>query len=339
MTRLPYSILMTISIMSAVAHAQEAAAPTADINPPVLKVNGDTIYAAEVSMVMTNIAGQLAAQGREAPDQQQLVQMATQRVVEQKLLAQESRRLGYKVNDLRVAEMIKEIEEQAGGREKLDESLTARGTSYADLLNTVKEMDLVRTLIEKQATPTVVVTDEDIAAFYADNQAMFTTPAEVHARHIIFAAGENADADTIINARNNADNARERALAGEDFAELARELSDGPSAPEGGDLGFFTYQQMVAPFAEAAFSLDVGEISEVVRTTFGFHVIKVEEKKPEVTLTLEESNDRIRQLLTQQQVAEEMQALIRSLGDKAEIVPLVTPQTPTEAPAEQPTSD
>ncbi len=319
-------------------HAQEPPAPAADINPPVLRVNDDTVYAAEVSMVMANITGQLAAQGREVPEQQQLVQMATQRVVEQKLLAQEARRHGYKPNDLRVAEMAQTVEKQAGGRETLDQSLAARGMSYDQLLVTIKEMDLVRTLIEKQVSPTLTVTDEEIAAFYTENPGMFTTPAQVHARHIIFAAGENADADTIINARAGADEALKRALAGEDFAELARELSQGPSAPEGGDLGFFTYDQMVPPFAEAAFALEPGEISPVVRTNFGFHVIKVEEKKPAVTLSLEESSDRIRLLLTQRKTGEQVQDMIRALADTATIVPLVAPNA-SDPPKAQPATE
>jgi peptidyl-prolyl cis-trans isomerase C len=318
-------------------HAQEPPAPTTDINPPILRVNDETVYAAEVSMVMANIISQLTAQQRETPEQQQLVQMATQRVVEQKLLAQEARRLGYKPNDLRVAEMAQAVEQQAGGRESLDEALSAKGTSYDQLLVTLREMDLSRTLIEKTISPTITVTDEEIAAFYADNPEMFTTPEQVHARHIIFAAGENADADTIINARAAADKARERALAGEDFAELARELSQGPSAPDGGDLGFFTYQQMVPPFAEAAFALEPGEISPVVRTNFGFHVIKVEEKKPAVTLSLEESSSRIRLMLTQKKTADQVQETIRTLGEKAEIVPLVEPAAP--APAAPPATD
>jgi len=331
--------LLALFALTVVANAQETPVPPADINPPVLRVNGDTVYAAEVSLVMANISGQLAAQGREPPDQEQLVQMSTQRVVEQKLLAQEARRQGYKPNDLRVAEMGAEVEQQAGGRETLDQSLAARGMSYDQLQVTIKEMDLVRTLIERQITPTITVSDEEITAFYSENLKTFTTPAQVHARHIIFAAGENADADTIIAARTAADNARTRALAGEDFAELARELSEGPSAPEGGDLGFFTYQQMVPPFAEAAFALEVGEISEVVRTNFGFHVIKVEEKNPEVTLTLEESSDRIRVLLVQQKTGVQVREMIKSLGQTAEIVSLVAPETPPASPAGQPTNE
>ena len=326
-----HTFALTILLATAgAAGAQET--PATDINPPVLKVNDEIIYAAEVSMVMGNIAGQLAAQNRDAPDQQQLVQMATQRVVEQKLLSQEATRLGYKPNDLRVAEMMAGIEQQSGGREKLEQSLSVRGSSYDRLVVTVKEMDLTRTLVEKQITPGITVTAEEIAAFHNENPGMFSTPEQVHARHILITVDQNADADTIIAARASADSARERALAGGDFAELARELSQDPSAPEGGDLGFFTYQQMPPAFADAAFALQPGGISEVVRTSYGFHVIKVEEKKPAAESTLDESSARIRQLLTQKKTGEQVQELLRSLAETAVILPLVAPDDATGSP-------
>ncbi len=179
------------------------------------------------------------------------------------------------------------------------------------------------------------MTDEEIATFYAENPQMFVTEEQVHARHIIYSAGEDADADTVVNARANAEEARKRAIAGEDFAELAKELSEGPSAPNGGDLGFFVYQQMVPPFAEAAFALEPGGISEVVRTNFGFHVIKVEEKRPAGTLPLNgETENHLRTLLTQQKTAEKVGALIESLAANADIKPLLAP--PPGAAAQQP---
>ena len=190
-------------------------------------------------------------------------------------------------------------------------------------------MDLVRTLVDKQVSPKIEVTEDEVAEFYEENKERFSTPEQVHARHIIFAADERATADQIIAARKNADEALERALAGEDFAELAKELSEGPSAPNGGDLGFFAYNQMVAPFAEAAFALDAGQISGVVRTDFGFHVIKVEEKKPAVIKPLEEVHAQVRLMLIQQKTAVAVQDMLKSLAESATIVPLVAPN---EAP-------
>jgi peptidyl-prolyl cis-trans isomerase C len=284
-------------------------------------------------MVMQNIAGQMSAQGQEPTNQEQLVQAATQRVVEQKLLSQEAERLGIQVNDLRLAEMVQTIEEQAGGRATLDANLAQMGSNYDQIVNTLREMDLVRTYIETQIVPTVQVTEQEVAAFYTENPQMFQSPEQVHARHILFTTEENAEAQAIVDARGKADDARKRAVAGEDFAELARELSEGPSAPEGGDLGFFSKDRMVPEFADAAFALEVGQISEVVRTQYGFHVIKVEERREAGTVPLEEASDNLTNLLKQQKIGRMVNEVVQGLAGKATITPLIAPQPVEGAPA------
>ena len=332
-----FVIATLLVALPAALPAQDAPAPPADINPPVLEVNGDTIFAADISMVMRNISGQLQAQNLEVPEDQELVQMATQRVVEQKLIAQEARRRGIQVNDLRVAEMTKTVEEEAGGRDALQRSLQTMGSSRERFVQMIREMDLARTLIEQQIASTVSVSDDEVAAYYEENQARFSGPERVHVRHIIFAADAEADQETSDAARAKAEAARERALAGEDFAELAREVSEGPTAERGGDLGFVARGQMVPEFAAAAFALEPGQISEVVRSEFGFHVIKLEEKRPAGVLPLDEAAGRVRLLLTQQRIGAKVQELIQSLGEAAEIRPLVAP--PSGAPAGPQTPD
>jgi peptidyl-prolyl cis-trans isomerase C len=203
------------------------------------------------------------------------------------------------------------------------------GSNYDQVMKMIREMDLVRSLIEQKISPSIQISDEDVALFYADNPEMFKNDAQVHARHIITAAGADADADTVAKARAKAETAHKRALAGEDFAELARELSEGPSAPEGGDLGFFSREQMVPAFADAAFALEPGQISEVVRSGFGFHVIKVEEKRPAGTLPLDEVSDHLQSLLEQQKTGEEVAKMVEALADTATITPLGTPQADT----------
>jgi len=314
-------ILLASVVMAATGFAQGSPAPGANINPAVFDVNGELIYAAEISMVMQNIAGQMGGRDK-IQDNEELVQMATQRVIEQKLLSQEATRLGIQPNELRVAQMAQAFEKQAGGREALDAALAMRGTNYEQIMETIREMDLVRSLIEQQISPSIQVSDEDVALFYADHPEMFVNEAQVHARHIITAAGEGADSETVAKARAKAEKARERALAGEDFAELARELSEGPSAPNGGDLGFFSRDQMVPAFADAAFALEPGQISEVVRSGFGFHVIKVEEKRPAGTLPLDEVSDELHSLLVQQRTGEEVGKMVEALADTATITPL-----------------
>jgi peptidyl-prolyl cis-trans isomerase C len=284
-------------------------------------------------MVMQNIAGQMGGRDK-VQDEQQLVQMATQRVVEQKLLSQEALRIGIQPNDLRIAQMAQTIVKQAGGREALDGSLTKMGSNYEQVMEMIREMDLVRSLIEQKISPSIQVSDEEVASFYAEHPEMFKNDAQVHARHIIFAAGEDADAGTVAAAGAKAEKARERALAGEDFAELAREVSEGPSASTGGDLGFFTREQMMPAFADAAFALEPGQISGVVRSPFGFHVIKVEEKRPAGTLPLDEVSDDLRSQMVQQKTGHEVGKMVEALADTATITPLATPQADTAGGAE-----
>lgn len=315
-------VFVTTLIAPTVAFSQEPTAPNETKNPAMIEVNGEKIYAAEISMVMQNIAAQMG--GREnVENEQELVQMATQRVVEQTLLAQEATRTNVQPNELRLAEMMQTLEKQAGGRGALESNMAAFGMSYNQLAEFIREMELSRSLIKDQISPTIQVSDEEVKAFYDENPGLFDAEAQVRARHIIFNALLEADAQTVADARKKAELARQRALAGEDFAELARELSEGPTAPNGGDLGFFTQGQSAPAFSAAAFALEPGDISQVVRTPYGVHVIKVEEKRPAGRLTFDEVSDHIRNLLVQRKTGQTVGSFVESLADKATIVNLV----------------
>ena len=130
--------------------------------------------------------------------------------------------------------------------------------------------------------PSVNVTDNDGKEYFEDNQDEFKQEHKVKARHILFKMPENADESVIESVQTRANEVLEKAKAGEDFAELAKTYSEGPSAPQGGDLGLFGKGAMVPPFEEAAFSLKTGEIYDgLVKTRFGYHIIKVEEVQEE----------------------------------------------------------
>ena len=136
-------VLVTALIVPTIAFSQAPTAPGENQNPAVIEVNGEMVYAAEISMTMQNIAAQMG--GRESVQNEgELVQMATQRVVEQKLLAQEARRTNVQPNELRLAEMMQALERQAGGREALQSSLAAFGMSYDQLGSFVREIELSR---------------------------------------------------------------------------------------------------------------------------------------------------------------------------------------------------
>jgi parvulin-like peptidyl-prolyl isomerase len=283
-----------------------------------MTVNGQPVYAAEISLLMQNIKGFLTSQGQQVSEEE-IVQVATQRVVEQKLLAQEATRFGIKPDEQRIAQLMAMTEQQAGGREQLEQALAKGGSNPEQLEGMFREMELGRSLIAQQIKPTIEVSDQEINDYYKEHPDEFYSEEQVHARHILIEAGPDADEATQQAARQQAEQARERAVAGADFAELARELSQDQSAQSGGDLGFFTQEQMVSPFAEAAFALSPGEISPVVKSRFGYHVIKVEERRPAGTVPLDEAREPIRRMLVTEKTAAAVAQLVQRLGQDADI--------------------
>lgn len=159
------------------------------------------------------------------------------------------------------------------------------------------------------------VTEEAARDLFETTTAGVEPEDEVRARHIL--VEEEAQAIAV----------RERLEAGEEFAEIAREVSQDPgSARNGGDLGFFTAGRMVAPFSEAAFALEPGEVSEPVETQFGWHVIKVEERRETQMPEFEEMREQIDNFLTRQA----QQAVILGLREGVEIERLDTEEDDTE---------
>ncbi|MBS0012866.1 MAG: SurA N-terminal domain-containing protein [Desulfobacterales bacterium] len=146
----------------------------------------------------------------------------------------------------------------------------------------------------------VEISKSEIRDYYQAHQDEFGTPETVTARHILLQVPENAEKDKDSEIRNRAAQIMEKARNGEDFAALAEKHSDGPTAKDGGYLGSFKRDDMVEAFAEAAFSLKPGEISEPVRTRFGWHVIKVEQRQEAEVEPLEKVREKIRTRLAEQ---------------------------------------
>jgi len=140
----------------------------------------------------------------------------------------------------------------------------------------------------------VVLEDEEIKAYYDENPKEFFSPESVEARHILIKVDKDADDAAVEAARQRASEIHARLLKGEDFAELAQKLSEGPSKDQGGFLGTFGRGRMVKPFEDAAFALQAGEMSAPIRTDFGWHIIKVEKHHAAETQSFEASENKIR---------------------------------------------
>ncbi|GGK52405.1 peptidylprolyl isomerase [Salinarimonas ramus] len=191
-----------------------------------------------------------------------------------------------------------------------EEAGIGESEGFAQRLAYQRDKLLLESLLED--TIEAAVTEEAARALYEETIADIEPEQEVRARHILVPTQEEAQA------------AAARIAEGEAFEEVAAELSQDPgSARAGGDLGFFTRDRMVAPFAEAAFALEPGEVSEPVQSQFGWHVIKAEERRERPVPTFEEMREQIDTYLARRA----QQELLLSLREGAAI-------ERTDAPAE-----
>ena len=143
----------------------------------------------------------------------------------------------------------------------------------------------------------VKVDDQEIIDFYEDNLEMFKVAKQVKASHILFKLDENAPAEVEKKVKDKAMAVLEEARSGRKFSELAKQYSEGPTRDKGGDLGYFSKGQMVKSFEDAAFRMKKGQISDLVRTPFGYHIIKVEDIREARTKDLKEVRDQISEIL------------------------------------------
>ncbi|WP_319577525.1 SurA N-terminal domain-containing protein [uncultured Desulfobacter sp.] len=185
----------------------------------------------------------------------------------------------------------------------------------------------------------VKIDETSIRDFYDQNPTRFTTPEQVEASHVLIRVNENADEQTVAKAKEEALIVYEKAVKAEDFSELAKTYSQGPSAASGGYLGRFDKNSMVKPFADAAFAMNPGDISQPVRTRFGWHIIKVTDKTPETMTPFKIAKVEIQKELAASQVqdlaynkAEDAYDAVLD-GDSFEQVALVAAKQPVNTPA------
>jgi len=149
------------------------------------------------------------------------------------------------------------------------------------------------TFLNEQNAANIQVSDQEIEQYYKLNPDKFSTPELRQARHILIRSDAKESGELQAAKRKKLEAILALAKAGKDFSQLAREYSEDASGKNGGDLGFFSKGQMVPPFAEAAFSLKEGEISPIVTTQFGLHLIKLEKIKPANVTTLAAAREQI----------------------------------------------
>ena len=219
------------------------------------------------------------------------------------LIQQGANQHGIEVTDEDVESEVDNLATHFGSSAGLEQALTQYGMTVDDLKGQIKSTLLLEAIAAKDVT----IEEEELKTYYDENKEQYEEPEQVKARHILVADEETAK------------NVLKKLETGEDFAEVAKEMSTDPGSKEkGGDLGFFEKGMMDPSFEESAFSLDIGETSPPVKSMFGYHIIRVEEKKPERLPPFEEVRDDVVRQVTKQK-AKSTSTVLMELKDAAQI--------------------
>ncbi len=284
-------------------------------------VNGTVITRAEYDTETSRFERQMTMSGQ-TPDPNQVAEMkkmVLDGLIGRELLRQQTAKLGVKADDAEVNQQIDELKKRFPSEDEFKKALEKMNLTEESLKSQFSQELSIKKMVDQQVGAQVTITPEETRKFYDSNPDVFKVPEMVRASHILVKVDAKATDAEKAAAKEKMNGIQQRIQKGEDFAAVAKEVSDCPSAANGGDLDFFQKGQMVAPFEQAAFALKVGAVSDVVETQFGYHLIKVTDKKEAGVMQYDEMKDRIEQHLKQEKVNQQLGQYIDQLKAQSKI--------------------
>jgi len=293
---------------------------------PVVTVNGTVITEGQIEAVLNPRMEQMA--GKVPPNMvPQYRQQIRKRVIEQlmveELLTQKEKQSNIDVNQ---SELDQQINEQAAQQNlTLDEFkalLKAYGTSFSDYQQGVRKRLMFEKLMDMEfaAQNLQKPTDEQAKAYYDENIQQFSEPEKIHTKHILIKPGDSNDPNQAgRQARAKAQELLKKIKAGESFEELAKQHSACPSGKDGGDLGMQPKGAFVPEFDKAAFALKPGQVSDIVRTSFGYHIIKLVEHTDANTISFSQAKEQILKALADKQKKQLVMDYVQKIKAQADV--------------------
>jgi peptidyl-prolyl cis-trans isomerase C len=282
----------------------------------VAVVNGDTITAKDLRVLAYTTTPALA----DSLKSRSFNLMLLDQMIDRRLFIQEAKAAGTTVPDSMVGQMMDHFLMQFGGEDHANTALAKMGFAPTDVREAVRRDMTIRSYVQNTIQPAIAVSDEDARAYFDQHESDFGAKDSVRVRHIIVMFHPDDTDQKKLERKAFLTGIRKRALKGEDFGRLAQQYSEDGSAQHGGDLGYFTHGMMVPQFEEAAFALKKGEISDVVETRFGYHLIKCVDKKPAAPTSFDDVKPRIEAMLKQQALGTDLQNRLKKDRDAAIIV-------------------
>jgi len=301
-----------------------AAAPAVPPTAVVVTVNGVAITRADLDRAIEAFLAQSRMQAPTDPEQRKKMEAAAQdQMIAEEVLYQAAQKVEPPDLDKEIAAKFDEMKGQFPTPEDFEKTLKSHAMSEERLKDLLRRDVLIGSYIKTQVTAKVTVAAEQTRKFYDENLERFSKPESVRASHILIGVDPKATAEEKQTARKKADDLLVQVKGGADFAEVAKKESSCPSAKKGGDLGEFSQGQMVKPFEEVAFGLKQNELSGVVETQFGYHIIKATGRTEAGTVPFDQVKEKIEEHLKEVAVQKQVMAEVAALKKAAKI------ETPT----------
>jgi len=287
----------------------------------VAVVNGVDIPTAEFEAALQQALLPWSAEDAEPTDAERrtLRKTVLENLIGRRLAYQESRRLGIRVDDDQVDAEVDKVAARYSEAADFGAALRRADLSRARLRAQLRQDVAIRRLLEEQVLQHVQVDEHELQGFYDRNPNLFKQPAQVKASHIFTAAGPDSTREVRREAVALLRKIQGQLGQGVPFSELALDYSQCPSSQNGGDLGYFDKETMIKGFADAAFALNPGEVSDIVRTGQGYHLIMVADRQPKMKLTYEDVREKLRRSLKIEKAAGKIKDYLQSLRETAEV--------------------
>ena len=285
----------------------------------VARVNGVAISRAELVDEARGAYAQLRQLGQAPALDASFYRGALDQRIASLLLEAEAKNRGIAATPEEVDQRFAEARSRFENEEAFQRSLAAQGLTVerarAELGQEISRYKYIESVI----VPQIEVSEEAMRSFYDQNLAQMRQPERVKLRHLLIQVAAGATEEERQKARQRADELARRAKAGEDFAALAREHSEDGTREQGGELPWIQRGQTLPTFEQAAFALEPGQVSDVVETPLGFHVIQAVDRQPERVAEYDEVKDRIRMVMQTEQAQVRLRETVETLMAKADV--------------------
>ena len=240
-------------------------------------------------------------------------------MIRREVLYQDSRKAGFKPDENAITREIAALKKQFPSEAEYRNELSRRNMTEEAMRSQPARNSSLQQYVDRQFVAKVTVTDAEMVGYYENHLDLFKQPLQARISHILVQSDPKWDDARKQEARKKAEQVLRNLKKGQDFAALAREQSDGPTSKNGGDLGYIRRGQLDAQLENAVFKLKTGEMSDIIETSYGFHLFKMVDRKPETILAYDVVKEQIRQHLVQEKARQDADLYAKTLREKASV--------------------